>query len=94
LGARISAGRWVRLDDLGHGEGLARAGDAEQHLVCSLAWMPSTRSAMAVGWSPFGSYSEASLIGTPPSDFGGNMGRVCGEGKRPEEQKENKNGPY
>jgi hypothetical protein len=25
---------------------------------------------------------------------GGNMGRVCGEGKRPEEQKENKNGPY
>jgi hypothetical protein len=33
LGARISAGRCVRLDHLRHGEGLARAGDAEQHLV-------------------------------------------------------------
>ena len=44
-----------RLDHLGHGEGLAGAGDAEQHLVRSLRWTPSTSSAIAVGWSPFGS---------------------------------------
>ena len=29
----ISAGRFDLLDDLGHGEGLARAGDAQQHLM-------------------------------------------------------------
>ena len=33
MGARISAGRCECLDHLGHGEGLARAGDAEQHLI-------------------------------------------------------------
>ena len=31
--ARMSAGRLQLLDDLGHGEGLAGAGDAEQDLV-------------------------------------------------------------
>ena len=36
LGARISAGRCV-LDHLGHGEGFARAGDAEQHLHAVVA---------------------------------------------------------
>ena len=45
-----------RLDHLGHGEGLARAGDAEQHLRAVVArCTPSTSSAIAVGWSPFGS---------------------------------------
>jgi hypothetical protein len=43
-----------RLNDLRHGEGLARAGDAQQHLRVVPALMPCTRSAMAVGWSPDG----------------------------------------
>jgi hypothetical protein len=42
------------LDDLGHGEGLAGAGDAEEDLVFSPAAMPETSSAMARGWSPWG----------------------------------------
>ena len=43
----------------------------------SSALMPSTSSAMAVGWSPLGSYSDTSLKATPPSDFSGRGGR-CG----------------
>ncbi len=66
------------LDHLRHGEGLARAGDAEQHLVAlELRSRPSTSSAMAVGWSPLGSYSDTSLKAMPPSDFSGRGGR-CG----------------
>jgi hypothetical protein len=61
FGARISAGRCV-LDHLGHGEGLAGAGDAEQHLVRSLRSMPSTSSLMAVGWSPWVSYPDMVLL--------------------------------
>ena len=41
------------LDDMRHGEGLARAGDAEQHLVAlDLAGRPRTARLMACGWSP------------------------------------------
>ena len=39
--------------------------------------MPSTNSAIAVGWSPFGWYSDLSSKRTPPSDFSGRGGR-CG----------------
>jgi len=39
--------------------------------------MPSTNSLIAVGWSPFGSYSDLITNGTPPSDFSGRGGR-CG----------------
>ena len=37
--------------------------------------MPSTSSLIAVGWSPFGSYSDLITNGTPPSDFSGRGGR-------------------
>ena len=43
----------------------------------SCLFTPSTSSAMAVGWSPLGSYSDTSLKATPPSDFSGRGGR-CG----------------
>ena len=43
-----------RLDHLGHGEGLARAGDAEQHLGLLALADCSTSSAIACGWSPAG----------------------------------------
>ena len=43
----------------------------------SSAATPSTNSLMAVGWSPFGSYSDTSLKATPPSLFSGRGGR-CG----------------
>ena len=43
----------------------------------SLRLMPSTSSAIAVGWSPFGSYSDLISKRTPPSDFSGRGGR-CG----------------
>src|SRR5437763_596246 len=39
--------------------------------------MPSTNSLIAVGWSPFGSYSDLITKRTPPSDFSGRGGR-CG----------------
>ena len=39
--------------------------------------MPSTSSVIAVGWSPFGSYSDLISKRTPPSDFSGRGGR-CG----------------
>ena len=39
--------------------------------------MPSTSSPIACGWSPFGSYSDTSSKGCPPSDFSGRGGR-CG----------------
>jgi hypothetical protein len=39
--------------------------------------MPSTSSAIAVGWSPFGWYSDLISKRTPPSDFSGRGGR-CG----------------
>jgi hypothetical protein len=39
--------------------------------------MPSTSSLIAVGWSPFGSYSDLISKRTPPSDFSGRGGR-CG----------------
>ena len=39
--------------------------------------MPSTSSLIAVGWSPFGSYSDLMTKRTPPSDFSGRGGR-CG----------------
>src|SRR3954447_22473436 len=39
--------------------------------------MPSTSSAIAVGWSPFGSYSDLISKRTPPSDLSGRGGR-CG----------------
>ena len=43
------------LDDLGHGEGLAGAGDAEQDLVLFAGVRGrETSSAMARGWSPWG----------------------------------------
>ena len=43
----------------------------------SLRSMPSTSSLIAVGWSPFGSYSDLITKRTPPSDFSGRGGR-CG----------------
>ena len=39
--------------------------------------MPSTSSLIAVGWSPFGSYSDLITKRTPPSDFSRRGGR-CG----------------
>ena len=43
--ARMRAGRLDSLDDLGHGEGLAGAGDAEQDLVLfALVDTPGKRS--------------------------------------------------
>ena len=38
---------------------------------------PSTRSLIAVGWSPAGSKSDFMTIAMPPSDFSGRAGR-CG----------------
>ncbi len=42
------------LDDVGDGEGLARAGDAEEGLMGRAAETPSVSLAMACGWSPAG----------------------------------------
>ncbi len=42
------------FDDLGHGEGLAGAGDAEEDLILFSGVMPEMSSAMARGWSPWG----------------------------------------
>ena len=42
------------LDHLGHGEGLAGAGDAQQHLVLFAIEMPRVSCSMADGWSPRG----------------------------------------
>ena len=79
LVGREDEGRALRrLDHLGHGEGLARAGDAEQHLaaVVALARLrPGRRS--PVGWSPLGSNSDLMTRRRPPSDFSGRGGR-CG----------------
>ena len=48
-----------RRDHMRHGEGLARAGDAQQHLfVARPGDMPSTSAAIAWGWSPAGRNSE------------------------------------
>ena len=53
------------LDDLGHGKGLAGAGDAQQRLL--VTWsrkpfsMPLARVSMAWGWSPLGVYSDTTL---------------------------------
>ena len=44
---------------------------------------PWTSSAMAVGWSPFGSNSETMRKGMPPSDFSGRGGRCGTKGLRP-----------
>ena len=41
-------------DHLGHGEGLARTGDAEEDLGAVARLMPATSSLIAVGWSPAG----------------------------------------
>ena len=43
----------------------------------SCALTPATSSAMAVGWSPLGSYSDTSLKAMPPSLLSGRGGR-CG----------------
>ena len=45
--------------------------------VRSLRRTPSTRSAIAVGWSPFGSKSDLMTKRRPPSDLSGRGGR-CG----------------
>ena len=45
--------------------------------VRSLSLTPSTRSLIAVGWSPAGSKSDTILMAMPPSDFSGRAGR-CG----------------
>src|SRR5260370_825146 len=42
--------------------------------------MPSTSSAIAVGWSPFGSYSDLMTNCWPPSDFSGAGGGWEGAG--------------
>ena len=43
------------LDDLGHGEGLARAGDAQQGLLVQPRLRrPAASASMASGWSPEG----------------------------------------
>ncbi len=65
------------LDDMRHGEGLARAGDAEQHLVAlDLRMTPSTSSAMAVRLVALRLESaRRSRSAVPPSDFSGRGGR-------------------
>ena len=47
-------GRWEVLDDVGHGEGLAAAGDAHEGLVVESLACASTRRSTALGWSPVG----------------------------------------
>ena len=42
------------LDDLGHGVGLAGAGDAQQHLLLQAVLQPLRQRSMAWGWSPEG----------------------------------------
>ena len=82
MGARISAGRWVASITLRHGEGLARAGDAQQHLVALLR-ADALRPVRRWRWagrrrarSP-----PTSLNFLPPSDFSGRAGR-CGVHER------------
>jgi hypothetical protein len=65
------------LDDLGHGEGLARAGDAQQHLVVLPALQPGHQLGDG-GRLVAGRLVVADqLEPRPPSDFGGRAGR-CG----------------
>ena len=49
------------LDDIGQGEGLARARNALQGLPCLS--IQHARASIASGWSPLGAYSENSLNG-------------------------------
>ncbi len=79
LVGREDEGRALRLlDHLGHGEGLARAGDAEQHLV---ALVPAHAVDQLARWRSAGRRravkSDLILNGMPPSDFSGRGGR-CG----------------
>ena len=62
LVGREDQGRALRLlDHLGHGEGLARAGDAEQHLGAVGFVDALDEILIAVGWSPAGSKSRHHL---------------------------------
>ena len=76
VGGEDQRGALQLLDHLGHGEGLAAAGDAEQHLGRLAAAMPSTSSAIAVGWSPAGWYSETDAERAAASAFSGRCGLV------------------
>ena len=68
-------GPLLLLDDVGHGEGLARAGHAHEHLVLfAPARGPRRGPSMACGWSPAGwkgatSWNMAGTRGRGPGDL-------------------------
>ncbi len=73
----MSAGRWVSSITLAMVKVLPEPVTPSRTWLRSLALAPSTRSAIACGWSPAGVRSVAILIFMPPSDFSGRAGR-CG----------------
>jgi hypothetical protein len=54
VGRQDQRGALQLLDHLRHGEGLARAGDAKQHLILVARARRRSQFAIAAGWSPFG----------------------------------------
>ena len=58
------------FDDVGHREGLARAGDAQEGLESLAVTKPSTSCSMAAGWSPVGLRSETIVKSGIPTPVG------------------------
>jgi hypothetical protein len=54
VGGQDQGGQVHLGDDVGHGKGLAGAGDPQEHLVGMSALTPWTSLRMAWGWSPLG----------------------------------------
>ena len=77
MGARMRAGRCVSSITLAMVKVLPEPVTPSSTWVRSAELTPSTRSRIAVGWSPAGSKSDSILMTMPPSDFSGRAGR-CG----------------
>ena len=77
FGARMRAGRCVASITLATVKVLPEPVTPSSTWVRSLRFTPSTRSAIAVGWSPLGSKSALMTKRRPPSDLSGRGGR-CG----------------
>ena len=71
------------LDHLGHGEGLARAGDAEQHLGAVLAPHALDQVGDRLRLVALGLEIRLITSGRPPSDFSGRGGRCGVHGRSP-----------
>ncbi len=74
MGARTSAGRCNSSITLAIVKVLPEPVTPSSTCVCSPSRALAVSSAIAVGWSPDGSYSETSSKRLPPIDFSGRTG--------------------